>query len=263
MNGHTGRLIWRQMNVQLRVRTFDMLSLSLLVFQPAIFSAVGMVLSRVAGNSQPDLVYTVIGGGIMGMWSGLVFTSTFDIRGDRRDGTLELIVASPTSLGTVESIRTMTNVLAGLLSMSVAFIAALLIFHYSLADANLLAAIVSFLLILLGMWALGIFFANFLVWSRLSGSMVEFLEMPVAIVCGFMYPIQILPQWMQSISVIFPIRWALEAMNSALTGTGDLHSYSIQWALSLFTTLILWLVTRWLDGKVHDRIRVTGEMSSI
>ena len=65
MNGHAGRLIWRQMNVQLRVRTFDLLSLMLLLFQPAIFSAVGMLLSRVAGNGQPDLVYTVIGGGII------------------------------------------------------------------------------------------------------------------------------------------------------------------------------------------------------
>ena len=263
MNGHAGRLIWRQMNVQLRVRTFDLLSLMLLLFQPAIFSAVGMLLSRVAGNGQPDLVYTVIGGGIMGMWSGLVFTSTYDIRSDRRDGTLELIVASPTSLGAVEAIRTMTNVMAGLLSMMVAFTAAVSIFNYSLAEANLVAVFVSFLLVLLGMWSLGIFFANFLVWSRLSGSIVEFLEMPVAILCGFMYPIYILPVWMQNISAIFPIRWALETMDAALVGAGDFHYYAMRWGLSLFLSLIFWLVTRWMEGKVHDQIRVTGEMSSI
>lgn len=263
MSGHAGRLIWRQMNVQLRVRTFDLMSLLLLLFQPAIFSGVGMLLSRAAGNTQPDLVYTVIGGGIMGMWSGLVFTSTYDIRSDRRDGTLELIAASPTSLGIVEAIRTMTNVLAGLLSMLVAFTAAVLIFDYSLAGAHLAAAIISLLLILLGMWALGVFLANFLVWSRLSGSFVEFTEMPVAILCGFMYPIHILPAWMQAISAIFPIRWALEAMDAALVGAGDLRFYAFQWGLSLLLSLIFWLMTRWLEGKVHDRIRVTGEMSSI
>jgi len=263
MNGHAGRLIWRQMNVQLRVRTFDLMSLLLLLLQPAIFSGVGMLLSRAAGNTRPDLIYTVIGGGIMGMWSGLVFTSTYDIRADRRDGTLELIVASPTSLGAVEAIRTMTNVMAGLLSMLVAFTAAVLIFGYSLAEANLVAVFVSCLLILLGMWSLGVFFANFLVWSRLSGSIVEFLEMPVAILCGFMYPIHVLPVWMQSISTIFPIRWALEAMNAALAGAGDLRFYASQWGLSLLLSLVFWLATRWMEGKVHDQIRVTGEMSSI
>jgi ABC-2 type transport system permease protein len=263
MSAHSFRLIWRQMTVQFQMRTFNMYSLSLLVLQPAIFSAVGMLLSRVAGSGRPDLVYTVIGGGIMGMWSGLVFTSTYDIRSDRRDGTLELIVASPTSLGAVEAIRTMANVMMGLLSMLVAFVAAVLIFDYSLTETKLIAVLVSLLLILLGMWSLGIFFANFLVWSRISGSIVEFLEMPVAILCGFMYPIHILPGWMQSISAIFPIRWALEAMDAALTGAGDRNFYVIQWGLSLLISLIFWLMTRWLEGKVHDQIRVTGEMSSI
>ena len=263
MNGHVGRLIWRQMNVQFRIRTFSLDSLFLMTFQPAIFSGVGMLLSSIAGSGQPDLVYTVIGGGIMGMWSALVFTSTYDIRADRRDGTLELIVASPTSLGAVEAIRTMTNVVAGLFSMLVAFAAAVLIFDYSLVGANLSAALISFTLVLLGMWSLGVFFANFLVWSRLSGSIVEFLEMPVAILCGFMYPISILPIWMQNISAIFPIRWALEAMDAALVGANDLRYYGVQWGLSLLLTLVFWLVTRWMEGKVHDQIRVTGEMSSI
>jgi len=263
MRPNITRLTQQQMNVQLKMRTFNLLSLMLWLFQPAVFSGVGMLLSRASGNTQPDLIYTVIGGGIMGMWSGLVFTSTYDIRGDRRDGTLELIVASPTSLGTVESIRTMTNVLAGLISMLVAIIVAVLIFDYSFASAHLFAAAISFILVLLGMWSLGIFLANFLVWSRLSGSFVEFTEMPVAIICGFMYPIHILPAWMQSISAIFPIRWSLEAMDSALAGSGTFNFYTTQWGLSLLITLIFWLITKWLDGKVHDRIRVTGEMSSL
>ena len=87
--------------------------------------------------------------------------------------------------------------------------------------------------------------------------------MPVAIICGFMYPIHILPTWMQSISAIFPIRWSLEAMDLALAGSGTFNFYTTQWGLSLLITLIFWLITKWLDGKVHDRIRVTGEMSSL
>ena len=98
MTSRALRLIWRQANVQLRVRTFNLFSLVLFFLQPAIFGSVGMILSRVAGRERPDLIYTVLGAGMLGMWSGLVFTSSFDIQRDRRDGTLELIVASPTSL---------------------------------------------------------------------------------------------------------------------------------------------------------------------
>ncbi len=251
------------MEVQFRVRTFNMFSLTLLILQPAIFSIVGMILSRAAGNAVPNLVYTVIGGGIMGMWSGLLFTSTFDILRDRRDGMLELIVGSPTSLGKVEAIRTFTNVMAGLVSMAFAFGVAMIIFKYPLQTANITGAVVSLLLILVGLWSMGMVLANFLAWSRLSGTMVNFLEVPVAIVCGFMYPISILPVWVQSISMIFPIRWALEAMDLSLMGEFDAATLFRLWGLSIGISIVLWAISVWMEQKVHDTIRITGELNSI
>jgi ABC-2 type transport system permease protein len=258
-----GRLVGQQMSVQFRVRTFNLYSLLLFFLQPAIFSGVGMVLSRVAGRQTPDLVYTIIGGGIMGMWSGLVFTSTFDIARDRRDGTLELIVGSPTSLGAVEAIRTLANVLAGLVSMAAAFLAAVAIFDYPLRQANLPGVIFSLGLIVFGLWCIGVFLANFLVWSRQTGTLVNFLELPVAVFCGFMFPIRVLPEWMQVVSSIIPIRWALEAMDAALLGSPVTPHMLQQWGFALATGLSFWGLAVWLESRVHDRIRVTGELNSI
>jgi ABC-2 type transport system permease protein len=256
-------LIKQQMAVQFQVRTLNLYSLGLFVIQPAVFSAVGMLLSRAAGNSTPDLVYNVIGGGIMGMWSGLVFTSTFDIAGDRRNGMLELIVGSPTSLNLIEAIRTLTNVLSGLFSLGLAFLAAILIFGYSFAGANIWGVVISLLLLLFAMWSIGVFLANFLAWSRLSGTFVDYLEMPIAFLCGFMYPIRVLPVWVQYISGAVPIRWALEAMNESLLGSFDLKYLAIHWAMAIGLSLVLLVITLWLQGKVHDNIRLSGELSSI
>ncbi len=263
MIGRFFRLLWRQMSVQLQIRIFNQYTILLFFLQPLVFSAVSMILARAAGNQNPDLVYTVIGGGIMGMWSGLVFTSSYDITRDRLYGTLELIVGSPTSLGTVEAIRTFTNVMAGLVSLAAAFLAAVLIFKYSLAGANLPGALLSLLLILFGMWSMGLFLANFLVWSRLSDLMVDFVELPVAVLCGFMYPLRVLPDWMQTISMIFPIRWALQALDETLSGGRALASLWPQWALAGGISLVFWALALWMSGKVHDRVRVTGELNSI
>lgn len=256
-------LIREQISVQMLVRTLNFFSLSLFILQPAVFSAVGMLLSHAAGNAVPDLVYNVIGGGIMGMWSGIVFTSTYDITGDRRNGLLELIVGSPTSLASVEAIRTLTNVLAGFFSLTLAFLAAMGIFGYSLRGANLWGACISLVLLLFAMWCAGVFLANFLAWSRISGTFVEYLEMPIAILCGFMFPIRILPQWLQVISGFVPIRWALEAMNESLLGMRDLHFLLTHWGTALALSLLLMAVTGWLQKKVQDKIRVNGELSSI
>jgi ABC-2 type transport system permease protein len=254
-------LVRQQMIVQLLVRTLNFDALGLLVLQPFLFSSVGMLLSHAAGNAVPDLIYSVIGGGIMGMWSGIVFTSSYDIRGDRFTGILEMIVGSPTSLEVVTAIRSVTNVLMGLFSVSLAFLAALVIFHFSLSGANLWGASISLLLLLFSMWSISVFLANFFVWSRISGSFVEFLEMPVAIICGFMYPIRILPVWMQYIAGVFPIRWALEAMNESLLGMNDLTYLGTRWAIAILLSLIILLTTHWLQKKVHDIIRINGELS--
>jgi ABC-2 type transport system permease protein len=257
------RLVWRQMEVQIRIRTLNWYTLLLFILQPAMFSGVGILLSRAAGHPVPDLVYTVIGGGIMGMWSGLVFTSTFDITRDRRDGTLELIVGSPTSLGKVESIRTLTNVIAGLVSLSAAFLFAMLVFRYSLAGVNILASLFSLLLILFAMWCIGVFLANFIAWSRLSGAVADLLEIPVAVLCGFMYPVRVLPNWMQVISAAVPVRWALEAFDACLLGDTDRFFLLQRWVVALLVSLLFLALTRWLESKVHDRIRISGELSSL
>ncbi len=256
-------LIKRQMAVQVQDVTLNLYSLGLFVIQPAIFTAVGILLSRAAGNAMPDLVYSVIGGGIMGMWSGLVFTSTFDIVGDRRNGMLELIVGSPTSLATIEAIRTLTNVIAGLFSLSLAFIAALAIFGYSLEGVNFWGTGISLLILLFAMWCIGVFLANFLAWSRVSGTFVDYLEMPIAFLCGFMYPIRVLPGWLQIISGAIPIRWALQAMNESLLGNRDLVFLITHWVIAIGISLIFLAITGWLQIKVHDSIRVGGELSSI
>lgn len=256
-------LIKQQMSVQFQVRTMNPLSLGLFVIQPAVFSAVGMLLSRAAGNSTPDLVYNVIGGGIMGMWSGLVFTSTFDITADRRNGMLELIVGSPTSLNVIEAIRTLTNVLAGLFSLALAFLAAVLVFGYSFTGVNFWGVLVSLAILLFAMWSIGVFLANFLAWSRLSGTFVDYLEMPIAFLCGFMYPIRVLPIWLQYVSGVVPIRWALEAMNESLLGMHDLKYLAFHWLMAVTISLVILVLTRWMQARVHDSIRLSGELSSI
>ena len=259
----TLRFALRQISVQLQIRTFNLYSLLLFFIQPAIFSAVGMILSRAAGNAKPDLIYTVIGGGILGMWSGMLFTSTYDIRSDRRDGILELLVASPTPLRRIEYVRTFTNIAASLVSLLMAIGAAIAIFGFTFAGMNILLLLLAVGLLLYSLWCLGVFLANFLAWSRLSGSLVDFLELPIAFLCGFMYPIRVLPEWLQWISVVVPVRWALQALDSILLKTTKLDNYWFFISMSFITATLFWLLSVWFNRKVDDHIRITGELSSI
>jgi ABC-2 type transport system permease protein len=202
--------IWKQMNIQFRMRALSAFSFGLLVFQPGVFSAVGYLLARMAGKPAPDLVHVIIGGGIMGMWSSIVFTSFYDISNDRREGTLELIVGSPTALTTILAVRTLTNVLVGAGSMILSFLVALLFFDFRIPLYNIPFILISLIVLLFGFWCIGIFLAHFRVFSRVTGMFINYLELPVAILAAFMFPIEYLPRWIMWLSNSIPVRWGVQ-----------------------------------------------------
>lgn len=255
--------IWKQISIQIRMRALSIFSFGLLVFQPAVFSAVGYLLARMAGKPTPDLVHVIIGGGIMGMWSSIVFTSFFDISNDRREGTLELIVGSPTSITTVLAIRTFANILTGMVSMLLSFFVVLFFFKFSIPFRNLPYIIVSLLILFFGFWCIGVFLAHFRVASRVTGMFINYLELPVAILAAFMFPIEYLPRWILWLSDSIPLRWGVTSLNSSFQVQPTLANIWLDWLTSIGISLIYLVVTYFLSRKVHDMIRVTGELSSV
>lgn len=255
--------IWKQMNIQFRLRALSIFSLGLLVVQPAVFSAVGYLLARMAGRATPDLVHVIIGGGIMGLWSSLVFTSFFDISNDRREGVLELIVGSPTSLSTVLAIRTLTNVLTGTLSMLLSFLVVLLFFRFSIPLQNIPYILLSLLVLMFGFWCIGLFLAHFRVVTRVTGMFINYLELPVAILAAFMFPIEYLPRWILWLSNSIPIRWGVTGLNSSFQPQIQYANIWQDWGTSIGISLLYLLVTYFLSRKVRDMIRVSGELSSV
>lgn len=255
--------IWKQINIQIRLRALSSFSFSLLVTQPAIFSLVGYLMARMAGKPAPDLIHVIIGGGIMGMWSSIVFTSFFDISNDRREGTLEMIVGSPTSITTVLAVRTFGNILTGLVSMLLAFLAAVVLFKFRIPLQNIPYILVSLLVLCFGFWCMGVFLAHFRVVSRATGMFINYLELPVAILAAFMFPFEYLPRWITWLSNSIPLRWGVTGLNSSFQTEMVLSQVGRDWLASIGVSFLYLIVTYFLSRKVHDMIRVTGEMSSV
>ena len=256
------RFAWRQMNVQLQTRVLSWYTLALLLVQPAVFSGVGFALAHIAGRETPDLIYTIVGGGVMGLWSGMLFTSFFDVTRDRYEGTLELIVGSPTSLSTVLALRVLANIFTGSISLLGSFVIAALGFRLALPDTSFPVLILSLAIMLFAFWCAGVFLANFHAWSRVSGSFINYIEMPVAVIGGFMFPASVLPLWLLPLSTVLPLRWAVAALNAALAGSSDMD-LAPDWLLALGLSALYLIAAYWLSIRVHDKIRVTGELSSI
>ena len=255
--------VWKQMNVQFRMRTLSLFSFGLVVTQPVIFSAVGYFLARTAGRAHIDFIHTIIGSGVMGLWSTLLFTYFFDLRADRREGTLELLVGSPTSIFSILSIRAFANVLLGSTSFLLSMIVAMSVFDFSIPSGNLPYFFVSLAILLFGFWCVGIFLAHFPVVSRLSGLFVNYLELPIGLITGFMFPVSLLPFWAQWLSRLIPISWGFNGLSTSFQTDIDMPALWTYWLTTLGISLVYLIGTFYMSKKVQDMVRVTGELSSI
>ena len=255
--------VWKQMNVQLRMRAMRLFSFGLIVTQPVIFSAVGYFLARAAGRTQIDLIHTIIGSGVMGLWSTLLFTSFFDLRADRREGTLELLVGSLTSIFSILAVRTFANVLLGSLSFLLSLAVALLVFGFSPPAGNLPYVLISLIILFFGFWCIGLFLAHWPVVSRLSGLFVNYLELPIGMLTGFMFPVSLLPGWAQWLAALTPMVWAFNGLSTSFQPGAGLSSLWQDWLTALGISCLYLISTFFMSKRVQDMIRVTGELSSV
>jgi ABC-2 type transport system permease protein len=81
------------------------------------------------------------------------------------------------------------------------------------------------------------------------------LEFPVYILCGFLFPIAMLPGWALPISVILPPYWAARALHLTSSGDGNLQELLLSWGLLLFFSALYVLVSRWLFVRMLDKAR--------
>ena len=255
--------VWKQMKIQLRMRALTAFSVILYLAQPAIFSTVGYFLARTAGHPAPDLVHTVIGSGIMGVWSTVLFTSFYDLLADRREGVLELIVGSPTSLFTVLTIRTFTNVLTGTISLVLSIAATILIFNFLPPAQNIPVVLISLGILLLSFWCMGIFIVHLQAVSRITGFLVNYLELPVTILAGFMFPPELLPGWARWITAILPMSWAVRSLNLSFQPGTALSVLWMYWSVALGVSALFFVITLFMSRRVHNMIRVNGELGAI
>ena len=142
-------------------------------------------------------------------------------------------------------------------------IVAMLVFDFSIPPGNLPYFFVSLAILLFGFWCVGIFLAHFPVVSRLSGLFVNYLELPIGLITGFMFPVSLLPIWAQWLSRLIPISWGFNGLSTSFQTDINMPALWTYWLTTLGISLVYLIGTFYMSKKLQNMIRVTGELSSI
>jgi ABC-2 type transport system permease protein len=247
MNFKNFFIYWRTVlvvaEVTLRHQMNDSFILFAILFQPVIIAVLALFMLKDTGPNAA--MFVVVGSGLTGLWSSLLFISGNSISSERWQGTLESLVGVPTPFEVIVFGKNLANVLQSLLSMVVAYLLAALFFGYSLHLDQPLLFLVSVLLSVLAFISFGLIIAPIFVMYREVQQWQNAMEYPVYILAGFLFPILLLPGWTTPLSYLLPPYWAAIALHGTSTGNAAIEQTLFAWGMMLlFSTIDLFIASR-------------------
>jgi ABC-2 type transport system permease protein len=179
----------------------------------------------------------------------------------RDSGTLEPLLVTQVSLpvilagSAVYPFATTTLRIAVYLGWSAAF------FDFPLRSANWFAVLAVLLATLLAFSGMGIFSAAYLLLFKRGNPAKWFLLGISSVVGGMLFPVSILPDWLQVIAHLNPVTYALDAMRAALLENAGLAAIGRPLVTLLLFALILLPASMTAFAWALRRTKITGTLT--
>ena len=232
-------LIVAEMNV--RQQMMDGFVVFTVLFQPIIIALLGLWMLKDKGADSA--MFVVVGSGLTGLWSSLLFISGGSINAERWSGTLESMVAIPTPFEVIVYGKNLGNVIQSLLSMALGYFVAAWLFGYSLEIQQPLMFFLSLIFTVVAFISFGLIIAPIFVMNPGVRAWQNAMEFPVYILGGFLFPVLLLPKWTNPISWLLPPYWAAVALHGTSTGGAPLNETFFAWGMMLVFSLIYLLIS--------------------
>jgi ABC-2 type transport system permease protein len=190
----------------------------LAVLWPLFFSTVVFFMYGAGRDDPAILVYAALGAAVMGVWTATSVPASAALQRQRWQGTLELLAAAPAHFGTVLLPMTIATATIGLYCIVATLLWSRFLFGIELAVAEPLVFAAALAATILSIGMLGFLMAVSFVRYRTSWAIGAASEYPVWLICGFLVPLSLLPDWVRPISWALAPTWGVDAIREAALG---------------------------------------------
>jgi ABC-2 type transport system permease protein len=199
------------------------------ILYPLFFATVAFFMYR--AGSPSALLYASLGASVMGVWAATSTAAGGAMQRERWEGTLELLVTAPTHFSLVLLPVTVAMSTIGLYSMAATLLWGRFVFgiHIHLEHPLLFCVAIVVTVISIGMlgFLLGVSFVRY----RTAWALGNLLEYPVWLICGFLVPLSLFPDWVRPISWALAPTWGMRAIRESALGGSPLPDAAICAAL--------------------------------
>ncbi len=247
-------------SVSMRLRFISGFSVMAFLFFPLVFAAVGLFVLNHPGTSTAQLTYGILGGGLIGYWGIAYIDAGNGIQDERWNGTLEQIFAVPTPLWVIVLGKACGGLLWGMLSFIPTLALAYFGFHNVIPNLDATNFAISFGVLTFSFLCIAMSLTPLFALWRWAFTMLNGFELGTYVLCGFMFPITILPGWAQVIAGALGPTWATKALYASTTSAGP-HDFFAWWAVAIGLSLVYLALSFVLYRLVDKRARATGQLA--
>lgn len=244
----------------LRQNVMDGFVIFTILIQPLIIAFMALWMLREGGDNPA--VFVIVGAGMTGLWSSLLFISGNGINWERWTGTLEMLVGGPTPLPIVVFGKNLAHVSQSLVSMIAAYILMALIFGLELTLTDPLMFIIALVFTIVAFVCFGLIIAPVFLMNPGVQGWQNSMEFPIYILAGFLFPIALLPAWTTPISYLLAPYWAARALHGASTGGAPRTEILSSLVILTFFSVIYVLIASYLFYRMLHRARVDATLGS-
>ncbi len=244
--------------MSIRQQFSDAFIIFTIIFQPMMIAVLALFMLQ--GKGADYAMFVVIGSGLTGLWSSLLFVSGNSINVERWIGTLETLVGMPTPFDVIVFGKNLANVFQSLLSMVASYTLAAFLFGYSLSLTQPLLFFVTLFLSMFAFICFGLTIAPVFVMYRSVQQWQNAMEFPVYILCGFLFPIAMLPGWLTPISYLLPPYWAAIALHGTSTAMMPFNQVAFAWGMMLLFSIVDLIIASQLFKIMLYKARVDATL---
>jgi ABC-2 type transport system permease protein len=241
------------------------------VFQPLIwvtpvyfmgkaFSTNGQATGFAAYTGSGDYMsYILIGTALTNFIMTVFWGMGYALKEDMDAGVLESNWLTPISRLQILVGRTLTSLLTTTITSTIMLIIGALLFGFK-PTGNTLAAILTAIPMLIGLYGFGFAFAAIVLVMREANTLVDVSSFLVQGFSGANFPVKSLPYWLIPISLMLPLTYGFDAVRGWILQTNTLLPLPVEVLLLVVTMFLMLWFGAWFFYRVERRVRTLGTL---
>jgi ABC-2 type transport system permease protein len=228
-------------------------------FTAPMFSVIFQMIFKHAGR-QDLSGYAAVAPVFIALWWMALFNSGWTITIERWNGTIEMLVAAPSSFAAVIFGRITTTTLAGIVSFGETWVVARL-FGTTIHIEHGWEFLATIVVTLAAMAGTALAMASLFVLARNAVTFSNSASFPFYVLGGILVPVSLLPHWVRPISSVVFLSWSADLLRAGLRST-PIHDFEFRLGMVALLGACGLSVGVWAMHVILRRVRGTGELGT-